>query len=114
MLPHTAACAARLTSASGSTSIGSLPPSSRLTGVSRRAARSMIFLPVAVEPVNWMKSTLSTRASPTSRAPCTTSNTGGPPISAQPLAMSSSDSGVRSDGLSKTEQPANSAGITSQ
>ena len=47
-----AAFAARSRSASASTIIGSLPPSSRLTGVSVSAARAITFLPVATEPVN--------------------------------------------------------------
>jgi hypothetical protein len=39
-------------SASESTIIGSLPPSSRPTGVSVCAARAITFLPVSVDPVN--------------------------------------------------------------
>ena len=50
--PQTAALAARSMSASRKTIIGSLPPSSRLTGINRRAARSAITLPVRTLPVN--------------------------------------------------------------
>ncbi len=46
----TAAFAARSRSASASTIIGSLPPSSRLTGVSVAAARAMTFFPVSTDP----------------------------------------------------------------
>ena len=45
-----AAFAARSRSASASTIIGSLPPSSSPTGVSVRAARSITLLPVSTEP----------------------------------------------------------------
>ena len=54
--------AARSRSASASTIIGSLPPSSSDTGVSVSAARAMTFLPVAVEPVNMTMSTSSISA----------------------------------------------------
>jgi hypothetical protein len=43
-----------------------LPPSSSAIGVSVFAARSMTFLPVAVEPVNIRKSTSSISAPPVS------------------------------------------------
>jgi hypothetical protein len=49
--PHAAPLAARSGSASSSTIMGSLPPSSRPTGVSVSAARAITFLPVATEPV---------------------------------------------------------------
>jgi len=45
--------------------------------------------------------------------PVTTVNTGGAPISLQPLASSSADSGVTSEGLSSTQAPACRAGTTS-
>ena len=86
-------------SASSSTIIGSLPPSSRLTGVSLRAARSITLAPVAHDPVNWMKSELSMTASDTSRAPCASANTSGAPESCQPRSSTSAVSGVRSDGF---------------
>ena len=56
--PQAAALAARSRSASARTIIGSLPPSSRLTGVSVSAARAITLRPVRSEPVNWMKSTV--------------------------------------------------------
>ena len=71
--PQAAALAARSRSASARTIIGSLPPSSRLTGVSVSAARAITLRPVRSEPVNWMKSTASTRAPPVSPMPCTQS-----------------------------------------
>jgi hypothetical protein len=51
--PHAVALTARSMSASRVTIIGSLPPSSRLTGVSVSAARFITILPVRSEPVNW-------------------------------------------------------------
>ena len=53
MPPQAAALAARSRSASARTIIGSLPPSSRLTGVSVSAARAITLRPVRSEPVNW-------------------------------------------------------------
>ena len=48
-------------------------------------------------------------ASDTSRAPCASAITSGAPESSQPRSSSSAVSGVRSDGLSSTAQPAASA-----
>jgi len=62
----TARFAARSTSASARTSIGSLPPSSSETGVSVSAALAMTRFPVAVEPVNMIMSTWSISAAPVS------------------------------------------------
>ena len=73
----------------------------------------MTFAPVALEPVNWMKSEVSITASDTSRAPCASANTSGAPDSSQPRSSSSAVSGVRSDGLSNTAQPAASAPMAS-
>jgi hypothetical protein len=73
----------------------------------------MTLRPVAVEPVNWMKSELSMTASDTSRAPCASASTSGAPESVQPRNSSSAVSGVRSDGLSNTAQPAASAPMAS-
>ena len=64
--------AARSTSASASTIIGSLPPSSSDTGVSVCAARSITFLPVSVEPVNITMSTSSISAAPVAPSPVAT------------------------------------------
>ena len=51
--PNAVAFAARSMSAPRVTISGSLPPSSRLTGVSVSAARFITILPVRSEPVNW-------------------------------------------------------------
>ena len=67
--PQAAARAARSRSASRSTIIGSLPPSSSSTGVSRRLARSITRRPVSGEPVTQIMSTWSTSAAPVSPAP---------------------------------------------
>ena len=50
--PKIAPVTASVRSASGSTIIGFLPPSSRQQPMRLRPARSPITLPVAVEPVN--------------------------------------------------------------
>ena len=64
--------------------------------------------------MNWTKSTLSTRAPPVSPIPCTQSKTSGPPISCfQASTTSVTPSGVNSDGLITTAQPACRAGIAS-
>ena len=100
------ALTARSRSASRSTISGSLPPSSRLTGVSVSAARFITTLPVRSEPVNWTKSTSSTSAPPVSPMPLTTSRTSGPPISSFHARTSSMvESGVNSEGLMTTAQP---------
>ena len=52
--PQAVALTARSRSASRVTISGSLPPSSRLTGVSVSAARFITILPVFSEPVNCM------------------------------------------------------------
>ena len=110
----TAALAARSRFASASTIIGSLPPSSRLTGVSVSAARTMTLLPVLTEPVNMTMSTSSTSAAPVSPRPVATAKTpSGMPHSASISAMSSYVSGVTSDGLRTTALPAASAGMQS-
>ena len=89
MAPQTAAFAARSRSASASTIIASLPPSSRLYGISRSAARCAIFLPVRVDPVNWMKSASSTSADPVAPVPVRHSSTPGAPTSSrQPRTIS--------------------------
>src|SRR3954447_24125724 len=112
--PQAAALAARSRSASARTIIGSLPPSSRLTGVSVSAARAITLRPVRSEPVNWMKSTSSTRAPPVSPTPWTQSKTSGPPISCFQASITSvRPSGVNSEGLMTTAQQACRAGIES-
>ena len=110
----TAAFAARSRSASARTIIGSLPPSSRLTGVSVAAARAMTFFPVSTDPVNITMSTSSTSAAPVSPRPVATWKTpGGSSHSASIPAIRSDVSGVTSDGFSTTALPAASAGMQS-
>ncbi len=110
----TAALTARSMSASESTIIGSLPPSSRLTGVSVSAALAMTFLPVAVEPVNMMKSASSTRAAPAAPPPVATPKMpSGAPAALIISAISIEVSGVTSDGFRITALPAASAGMQS-
>ena len=93
--------AARSRSASASTIIGSLPPSSSETGVSVSAARAMTRLPVSLDPVNMTMSAASITASPACRSPATTSSTSsGRPTSRMPSAISSEVSGVADAGLS--------------
>ena len=67
---HRIPSTARSRSASRSTTTAFLPPSSRLTRLSSRPARSAMPRPVSDEPVNEITGTsrLSTIASPTSRA----------------------------------------------
>jgi hypothetical protein len=55
--PVMAVCAACSTSASSHTMKGSLPPSSRITGVSDFALSAMIFFPFGTEPVKTILST---------------------------------------------------------
>ena len=113
--PHTAALAARSRFASSSTIIGSLPPSSSVSGRSRSAAFSASCLPTSVEPVKCSMSTCSTSAPPTSLPlPFATRNTSsGAPISRIASAISSELSGVMPAGFSTTVLPAMSAGIAS-
>ena len=112
--PQVAALAAFSMSALLSTIIGSLPPSSALTGVSVSAAWASTFLAVRSEPVNWTKSTSSTSAEPVSPPPLTTSSTSGPPMSRfQASTISPMPSGVTSEGLITTAAPACSAGSAS-
>ena len=113
--PYTAAeFAARSRSASASTIIGSLPPSSSETGVSVSAARAITFLPVATDPVNITKSTSSTSAAPVSPRPVATWKTpSGRPHAASISAISNEVSGVISEGLRTTAFPAASAGMQS-
>ena len=110
-----AALAARSTSASAHTIIGSLPPSSSDTGVSVRAARSITLRPVSVEPVNITKSTASIIASAVSRPPVATwSTSSGSPAAAIISCTSRAVSGVTLEGLRIEALPAISAGTASQ
>ncbi len=101
-------------SASSSTIIGSLPPSSSATGVRVSAARPITFLPVSTEPVNITKSTPSISAAPVSPRPVAIWKTpSGIPHSVSISASSSEVSGVTSDGFRITALPAASAGMQS-
>ncbi len=111
---NTAAFAARSMSASASTIIGSLPPSSSDTGVSVSAARFITVLPTSVEPVNMTMSAWSTRYSPIAPRPTSTWNTfSGMPHSRSPSSIRMLVSGVTLEGLRITVLPAASAGNTS-
>ncbi len=95
-----------------------LPPSSRLTRFSRRAAIEAIRLPVWVLPVKltiWV-SGLATSASPTSDPGPVTRLTvpGGKPASAISSTSSVAQWGVSLEGLSTTVFPATRAGIIFQ
>ena len=109
---HSAPSTARARSASSSTTIGSLPPSSSVTGTSRSPAAAATRRPTSLEPV---KSTLPrprarTSAAPTSPSPCATrTRAGGAPASANSCSTSAPDRGVSSDGLSTTAFPAATA-----
>ena len=109
---------ARSRSASARTTIPFLPPSSRLTRFSRRAARSAIRLPVADDPVNEMTGTSgeSTIASPTSAPPPVTRLTvpAGNPASAISSTTRVAQWGVSLAGLNTTVLPVTSAGIIFQ
>ena len=102
--------------ASSNTTAELLPPSSKDTALAVAAAVAATAAPALVEPVKVTFATppLAARAAPTvSPRPGTTFRTPrGKPASAATLARSSADSGVYSDGLSTTGQPAASAGAT--
>src|SRR5437764_9478048 len=109
--PQRAAPAAALMSASESTSIASLPPSSSSTGVNVSAQAAMILRPVGADPVN---ATLSTpawqSAAPVSPSPVTTWNTGcSGTASRNASARKTPTAGVYSLGLNTTALPAASA-----
>ena len=109
---------ARSRSASASTTIAFLPPSSRLRRLSRRPAFSAMPVPVAELPVNEITATsgLSTIASPTSAPlPVTRFTTpGGKPASAISSTRSVAQCGVSLDGLKTTVLPVTRAGIVFQ
>src|SRR3954447_8408711 len=109
--PHNAADAAAFTSASASTSIASLPPSSRSTGVSVSAHAAMILRPVGAEPVNASLSTPALHsAAPVSPKPVTTWTTGcAGTTSLNASASHPPIAGVYSLGLKTTALPAASA-----
>src|SRR3954466_3607623 len=109
--PHSAAPAAALMSASLSTSIASLPPSSSTTGVSVSAQAAMILRPVGADPVNASLSTpAGHRAAPVPPNPVTTWKTGcSGTTSANASASHTPTAGVYSLGLKTTALPAASA-----
>ena len=94
---------------------GSLPPISRLVRARRSAHAIATRLPVATDPVNAMQSTRSSAqsAAPTSPAPAIRLTTPAGRWSSSG-ASSSVDSGVTSEGLQTTVQPAARAGATFQ
>ena len=111
--PQASARAARSTSASDSTSAGSLPPSSSEAGMKRRAQASATLRPVATEPVKQTWSTASINAWPVAPAPVTTAKTSANPASARISRSSGTKREVTSLGLARIVQPAASAGTAS-
>src|SRR5277367_1179363 len=101
-------------SASGSTIIGDLPPSSSDTRLTVSVALLLISLPTSVEPVNAILSTpgCATRAAPVvSPSPVRILTTpGGKPASRISSPKRSADNSVCSAGFSTQVQPAASAG----
>ncbi len=110
--PHAAPSRARSTSASAKTSIGSLPPSSSVTGQSRSPAAAATWRPTSAEPV---KKTLAmprarTSAAPSSPSPWTTRTSPfGAPASSNTRSTHAPESGVSSDGFTSTAFPAATA-----
>ena len=100
--------------ASSKTMFAALPPSSRVSSLSRAGERALMPLPTSVEPVNAI---LSTPSCSTSRLPDRTARRstmlttpGGRSASAMISASTSAVSGVVSAGLSTTVLPQASAG----
>ena len=110
--------AAASRSASSSTTNALLPPSSRLTRLSRSPASAPTRRPAAVEPVNDTRSTLGsvTIASPTSAPPRTTcSRPSGRPASRKTASnIAPPQTGVCGSGLRITALPTASAGATTR
>ena len=112
--PQTQALAARSKSASLRTIIGSLPPSSKVTGINLSTARCITFLPVSTLPVKEIISAWSISASPVLSKPVTTwIRFGGNPAFSASSTPNKAESGVRSDGFMTTALPAIIAGIAS-
>lgn len=104
---------ARSTSASGNTSTGALPPSSRCNRLRLLSAEACSSrLPVRVDPVSEDIRTRSwsTSRAPTEPSPVTMPSTPGGRCSAARRANRSAVSGVCSDGLSTRVLPVISAG----
>ena len=113
---HAAPGTATSRSASSNTISGSMPPSSRFTRFSCRAAFTAISVPTAVDPVNAMHATRgsSTSAAPASAPPVTTLTAPGGRCASARSARRSVARGVSSDGLMTTVFPAASAGAIFQ
>ncbi len=110
--PHAAPSTARSRSASCRTIIGSLPPSSSVTGRSSSPAATAMRRPVALEPVKTIFDTPrcgDERGARVTRAVHDAHEPGGAPASANSRATHSPQSGVSSDGLSTTALPAATA-----
>ena len=111
---HTTESSARSRSASSQTTIGFLPPSSRLTRFRVFAARVLISTPVSVCPVKLMSLTsgCSTMALPTSPPePVTTLTTpSGRPPSSSSSTKRTRQAGVSEAGLTTAVLPLMSAG----
>ena len=108
--------AAASTSASASTTIGFLPPSSAEKPMSRRPHCSAMIRPVAVDPVNMRKSTAPMRLGPsTGPSPVTTwKSSRGRPASYSSSTAASAVNGVWRSGFSTTALPASSAATASE
>src|SRR5919108_154968 len=104
--PQRAPSTARPRLASARTSIGSLPPSSSVTGRRSSAQAMPTRRPTAVEPVNTTFATPGARtsASPTSSpVPCTVwTSPAGAPASTKARSTQPPESGVSSEGLTTT------------
>src|ERR671934_381096 len=111
--PQGAPSTARARSASASTSIGSLPPSSSVTGRSSSAHAIAIRRPTSVEPVKktFASPGARTSAPPTSPpAPCTVwTSPAGAPASTNARSTHAPESGVSSEGFTTTAFPAATA-----
>ena len=115
-VPMVVIAARPMSGASGNTSVGLLPPSSRDTRLSVPADAATIRLPTPRLPVKLILSTSGCviSASPVgSPGPVTTLTTpSGMPASASSSTMRSTENDANSDGFSTTVQPAASAGAS--
>ena len=116
--PRTPLVTARLRSASGSTMLGDLPPSSWCTRLTVGAALRATSMPARVEPVNDTMSTsgwLEIAAPTVGPSPLTRLNTpAGTPAACRISVQIWAENGAISEGLSTIVQPAASAGATLQ
>ena len=112
-MPASAPTTALSRSASAKMMLGDLPPSSSVTGTSRRPAAAAISRPTPGLPVKLTRSTRppARSARPTLASPVTTLTTpGGNPASCTSFANSSVVPDACSEGLTTTQLPAASAG----